>query len=828
MTMSIQSGRTAKGRPAFAHLKHELLIVDGQSQNASYDGNTVQNLSLQIPRIAAWGDTIGAAIAAPGATTATLNAHHLFADDALIGYIFSITDGTNTEHKIITDNALSGRTITFGALTNAYAITSTYKLQQRYTLTAVDGAGSLQEADYQVLVACVDKSRIMRKVSSTCEIPENNDYSDQEWYKVTITAGTDTIRISNLFKPTDTTATHYRIYCTEADGTEYHELKDVAIDDPWDGTQTIDIDESETFIAAQPIRHMKHHRIPPVSVVVPSKNTVFMGGTVTREGPGTITMTSGSRNFTGTGTSWTSADQGLFIRAAGKSALYEIRTIIDTTHGIFYEKATEAYTGASFELVGRNDTLWQTEVDRYTTQAHPEGTDLYNRAVEVPVKHGDGIVGGTIMPGGKPLVLTQSGGIELIPGTYVDQRELFEVGLISKNGVVAADTFVAFLNQMHGIYAATGTGGAKTLTPKIRKLLSDDKINRAVLSDVPSMFFSEEGGTRWAVWAFAPADETTHTWLFLLNVDLAEWSVIKGPAVTAMGLITDSDGIRRPVVGDCFGRLWWLFKEISSTNTSMGSQTSRRRGIASAATSTTLTDSSNTFYTTHSGELGVPIAIIAGTGSGQERLVYSNTATVITVHKAWTTTPDTTSIYQLGASRCRVRRPPWSFGAGPGALKRLKSIVYTVKACTPVYDTGKVHVTYGSATANAIGSASFPTDGTATAQPLFVDGDNENMGWISSATASALTLTSAWTGKTGTYEYSIGSKFLKVDMFKDLDDPDSATAWKTVYVPMDNEVTHVDTGVQGNYIQLEETCWDEGPVEIWNCEPVYALGGFDE
>jgi len=66
-------------------------------------------------------------------------------------------------------------------------------------------------------------------------------------------------------------------------------------------------------------------------------------------------------------------------------------------------------------------------------------------------------------------------------------------------------------------------------------------------------------------------------------------------------------------------------------------------GPVTAATSTTVTDSAKTFTVNAFTNYGITIS--AGTGAGQTRTISSNTATVITVSSAWTTTPDTTSRY---------------------------------------------------------------------------------------------------------------------------------------------------------------------------------------
>jgi hypothetical protein len=68
-------------------------------------------------------------------------------------------------------------------------------------------------------------------------------------------------------------------------------------------------------------------------------------------------------------------------------------------------------------------------------------------------------------------------------------------------------------------------------------------------------------------------------------------------------------------------------------------------GTSTAAnTPTTLIDASKNWTINWAGSR---IVITAGTGVGQERVVASNTANIITVSSAWTTTPDATSQYSL-------------------------------------------------------------------------------------------------------------------------------------------------------------------------------------
>ena len=68
-------------------------------------------------------------------------------------------------------------------------------------------------------------------------------------------------------------------------------------------------------------------------------------------------------------------------------------------------------------------------------------------------------------------------------------------------------------------------------------------------------------------------------------------------------------------------------------------------GTATAGGASTLTNSAKTWATNQ--WTNSQIRISAGTGLGQIRTISSNTATVITVSSAWTTTPDATSVYSI-------------------------------------------------------------------------------------------------------------------------------------------------------------------------------------
>lgn len=83
-------------------------------------------------------------------------------------------------------------------------------------------------------------------------------------------------------------------------------------------------------------------------------------------------------------------------------------------------------------------------------------------------------------------------------------------------------------------------------------------------------------------------------------------------------------------------------------------------GTATAATDTTLSDSTKAWTTNQF--VDADVTIIAGTGAGQIGSIISNTATQLTLAAAWTTTPDATSVYSIGAIVSYTDTPIEDFG----------------------------------------------------------------------------------------------------------------------------------------------------------------------
>ena len=108
------------------------------------------------------------------------------------------------------------------------------------------------------------------------------------------------------------------------------------------------------------------------------------------------------------------------------------------------------------------------------------------------------------------------------------------------------------------------------------------------------------------------------------------------------------------VVDTDTNRRFWLFKlesawyavDSRADNSASKLYINGARGTATTAAADSLTDTNASLGTT-SKYVGARIAIISGTGTGQDRQISSHTNTIVTVSANWSVTPDNTSRYVI-------------------------------------------------------------------------------------------------------------------------------------------------------------------------------------
>lgn len=100
-----------------------------------------------------------------------------------------------------------------------------------------------------------------------------------------------------------------------------------------------------------------------------------------------------------------------------------------------------------------------------------------------------------------------------------------------------------------------------------------------------------------------------------------------------------------------------------------------RSSTAQSGGATSITLDSNASATTGA-YVGYDVAILSGTGSGQQRLItaYNGTTKAATVSTAWDTNPDNTSVFEI-----RVPGAPFSMPGSTGSLYRVR-LTFTTRA----------------------------------------------------------------------------------------------------------------------------------------------------
>jgi len=130
------------------------------------------------------------------------------------------------------------------------------------------------------------------------------------------------------------------------------------------------------------------------------------------------------------------------------------------------------------------------------------------------------------------------------------------------------------------------------------------------------------------------------------GVDVAAWKTNQWAGYWVFVYSGTAAGQIRQIVSNTGTTLTWSTAGTAPDATSRFLILGFDAGTATAAgTSTTLTDSTKAWTTNR--WANYVVRILHGTGIGQTRVIASNTATALTVQNAWTTTPDTTSVFAI-------------------------------------------------------------------------------------------------------------------------------------------------------------------------------------
>lgn len=401
---------------------------------------------------------------------------------------------------------------------------------------------------------------------------------------------------------------------------------------------------------------------------------------------GTVAVTATSTGIVGTGTSWNSAMVGRYFYKVGDTQSYLISAVGSTTSiTLSTAYAGSTTSGSSYAISppagGRNVIYFSSRYDPTEANhiAGPEAVLSTNQhLIQDPAGDDDELTSlltfGSNMFAGKRRHMYRV--------TYVRQPAIDMTSYIVLNrGCLNQRTWCAggngstgYIMDEQGIYSFDGEN-ALSISEPINDLFKNT--SGTVIDWTNSKWFWAECWPTHNLVKFHVAlsgDSGTRPMRAIVyNYQLKIWWMEQYPWELGGSIFSQISGrLRYIYAGE--SDLFYLTEVGTLDGLDSTTESGTVRGTVTSATSTTLTDSTATFPTAVATNL-CSVCIVAGTGKGQRRRVSTrNSSTQITVSSAWTTTPDTTSVYQIGGIEWLVKFSMLRFSGGGSARQADRSI----------------------------------------------------------------------------------------------------------------------------------------------------------
>ncbi len=225
------------------------------------------------------------------------------------------------------------------------------------------------------------------------------------------------------------------------------------------------------------------------------------------------------------------------------------------------------------------------------------------------------------------------------------------VGLLAPFTLVDVGNFHIFLSET-GVYAFDGVNLA---------LISDDQ-NTDIFSDgnLSQLPFAkaefDKRNNRYVLY-YPSSGSNRNDKALVYDINLKLWNPpVTGRTVSYISVFDDSTGNEQMIYGDYRG---YLYQDRVGINDGINMGTN---GTVEAASISTLTDTDAMFDETGDGLEGLTVRIVSGAGSGQERIIESNTSGVLTLETNWAQVPNDSSTYTVAGIDGVFRTRDYSFG----------------------------------------------------------------------------------------------------------------------------------------------------------------------
>jgi len=234
--------------------------------------------------------------------------------------------------------------------------------------------------------------------------------------------------------------------------------------------------------------------------------------------------------------------------------------------------------------------------------------------------------------------------------SLVEMQE--SVGLLAPFSLVDVGNFHIFLSD-RGFFAFDGT----TVT-HISEKIDEEILNDSTLSQLALAKAVFDKKNNKYICYFAHDGNPQNNRAISFDLRLRAWHPpITGRNASYVSTFFDSNDSEKIVYGDYSG---FLYEDGIGLND--GIETGFN-GTTDSSTFNTLTDDDAAFSTANAGLAGLSVRIIDGPGEGQTRTILSNTSSVLTLEKNWSSLPTSaTSLYTVGGINTFWTSKDYDFG----------------------------------------------------------------------------------------------------------------------------------------------------------------------
>lgn len=369
---------------------------------------------------------------------------------------------------------------------------------------------------------------------------------------------------------------------------------------------------------------------------------------------GSVEVTKGSTTVTGRGTEWAATFAGRYLHVAGATRSYLIDSADEAAQTLTLD---EAYTDDTdpFAAYAVRPAPAESSLIYFSEPGLPESWPAVN-ALTLP-EDGDVVTG--LMPRGSFLYILKRRRIYRMTAQSDPLQDGFIFltagrGCVNNRCWVIADE-VAYLLDEGGVHRFDGTDAAENVSTPVQTFFQSDGPGPRINWRASRYFHaSHHPGQECVRWFVCLHGEYLPRHALCYAYRLRKWWVEEYPVAvgaSALGRLGRPTGVwhdsaEQVFLGGPHGTVFALGDSaLDGTRAGVGTL----RGAVTAAGVASLTDSRAAFPDL----AGVPVAVAAGRGVGQARVVVGNTATRLDLDRPWAVKPDATSVYQVGGIRYR-------------------------------------------------------------------------------------------------------------------------------------------------------------------------------